>query len=230
MLRSSRARLLFTVNGLPGHRLRSMLLRQWRGTAARPRTAWSCCDGPAPARRIAGPTSSRRRASVAVREVPRGHRAVRARRPLGHHLHLGHHRTPQGRARHPRPDPARASATGPRSSACAAATATWSSTRSSTRFGLQGRDPRLPDAGRHHRPAAGVRRPGTSLERIAASASSCCPGRRRCSSRSSTTPDRTLRSVLPAPGRHRRGRDPGRADPPHARASWPSRPSSPATA
>ena len=48
----------------------------------------------------------------------------RARCRLRHHLHLGHHRPPQGRGDHPRPDAARLCRSGRSSRACARATAT----------------------------------------------------------------------------------------------------------
>ena len=52
--------------------------------------------------------------------------ARRARRPLRHPLHLGHHRQAEGRDDDARAEPARASRPGATSSGCARATATWS--------------------------------------------------------------------------------------------------------
>ena len=114
---------------LPRQRLR----RHARGPrpARTSRAPWCCAATPrrAPcawADFVAAGSVDRRRR----RRRPR--RGPRRRRPVRHPVHVGHHREPEGRRRHPRPDAARLRRLGRHRRASARTTATSWSTRSST--------------------------------------------------------------------------------------------------
>ena len=121
---------------------------------------------------------------------------------------------------------------GRRGRAARRATATSSSTRSSTPFGLQGSGIlACLMQGRDHPPAPGVRRARGDAPRRRGAHHACCPGPPAIYQTILNHPDRRrVRPVVAAARGHRRGRDPGRADPADARASSASRRSSPATA
>ena len=215
ILRKSGARVLCTVDGLPRHRLRRLAARARRcPTLERDRAA---ARRGAPARcRFAD--FLRAAATRCRRGRARARAGGRARRPLRHALHLGHHRPAEGRD-----DRARA-----RTCACSRPGAECVGLREGDRYlivnpffhslRLQGGLALVPDARRDRR----CRTRSSTCRRCSrasrASASACCPGRRRSTSRSSRTRSArrydlsSLRLAVTGAAV-----DPGRADPAHAR-------------
>ncbi len=138
ILERSRARVAGHRQRLPRHRLRRDAPRASGGEPTAPAPAcptsarsW-CCARRRPPTAPAWDDFLAAGAEVRPAEVDARARRPRARRPLRHALHLGHHRQAEGRAQHPRADPPRLRGLGGHRWACAPATATWSSTRSST--------------------------------------------------------------------------------------------------
>ena len=138
----------------------------------------------------------------------RGRRArgrAHGRRRVRHPLHVGHHREPEGRGVHPRPDAARLRRLGRHRRPARATTATSSSTRSSTPSATRPASSPASRSGATLVPQAVFDIPEADGQRRRAPASPRCPGRRRSTRRSSTTPTSTA-SQLPvaAPRGHRR--------------------------
>ena len=155
--------------------------RAARRRARRAPTPWAT-SSPRGDARAARPSSTRRVA------------AARARRRVRHPLHLGHHREPEGRRVHPRPDAARLRRLG-RHRRPAPGRPLPRRQPVLPRLRLQGRHRRLPHRRRHARARRPCSTSRTAMANVAEHAHHRrCPGRRRSTRRSSTTPTSTCDS------------------------------------